>query len=129
MGEVVVVDEWLGEKWYGGGGCYHGDDELHVLRISLVADYVAVLEHGEKLEEMIEAMVARTSFVYEHQFHVKVEIRDLTIHESVSNAPSYATGDCQGFEGKKGQCPGMDSLLYLFTAGPRPLGGAVILLT
>merc|ERR1712070_583460 len=108
---------WSGQRWF--PGCYSGDSRAHSFKIGIVADVAAFRKHGSALNGLIESTIARTSFIYESQFNIKVEISELKIYTSANSAPNYAGADC----------PSINTQLDRLTAGARLSGGAVHLLT
>merc|ERR1712061_807235 len=66
------TQSWNGEKWY--PGCYDGDSAPHVFKLGLVVDVAAVEKHGDGLNAMIENAIGRSSFIYESQLNIRIEI-------------------------------------------------------
>jgi hypothetical protein len=115
--EEWFMNAWNGQKWY--PGCYRGDNQLHVFKIGIVADVAAFQKHGNRLNGLIESTIAKSSFIYESQLNIKLEISDLQIYTSRGSAPNYATDEC----------PRINTQLDRLTRGARLQGGAVHLLT
>lgn len=83
-------NSWSGTKWW--PGCYRGDAELHEMKVAAVVDEDAFREHGESTASKLQSMFADTTFVFEHQFNIKVTIGYQKIYKSTQGAPSYAKG-------------------------------------
>merc|ERR1712187_120980 len=114
---IRASESWNGEKWY--PGCYSGDSQPHVFKVGLVADVAAVKKHGDRLRDLIEDTIAKTSFIYESQLNIKIEISELQIYTSSETAPVYANDDC----------PDIYTQIDNFTTGANLPGGAVHLLS
>jgi hypothetical protein len=88
---VAALEEWGGVPWF--PGCYSGDSKPHLLKIGIEADAPAAAKHGNQLNALIETIIGRTSFVYENQFNIRIQIGSLNIYTSTDVAPDYAR-DC-----------------------------------
>jgi hypothetical protein len=113
----AALENWAGTKWF--PGCYAGDSQLHAFKVGLIADVEATNKHGDQLQHLIESAIARTSFVYENQLNIRIDIADLKIYTSSFGAPDYAKG-----------CPDIGTRLdQIKTANLQPLQGATHILT
>merc|ERR1711953_1026898 len=83
---------WNGDVWW--PGCYKGDSELHVFTMRVMGDPAAWEARGSALQDDLEYVVSQTSFVFEHQLNIRLELSSLEIHQTLAGAPSYITG-CQ----------------------------------
>jgi hypothetical protein len=97
----MAATEWTGQKWF--PGCYSGDSSPHVLTVGLYTDVEAHNRHGDNLERLVQDVMSRTSFIYESQLNIRLEIGTMNIYTTETNAPSYAVG-----------CPDIDTRLTLF---------------
>merc|ERR1712019_301089 len=82
--------DWNGDVWW--PGCYKGDSELHVFTMRVIADPAAWEARGSALKDDLEYVVSQTSFVFEHQLNIRLELSSLEIHQTLAGAPSYITG-------------------------------------
>merc|ERR1719240_318870 len=82
--------DWNGDVWW--PGCYKGDSELHVFTMRGIADPAAWEARGSALQDDLEYVVSQTSFVFEHQLNIRLELSSLEIHQTLAGAPSYITG-------------------------------------
>merc|ERR1712019_123036 len=82
--------DWNGDVWW--PGCYKGDSELHVFTMRVIADPAAWEGRGSALQDDLEYVVSQTSFVFEHQLNIRLELSSLEIHQTLAGAPSYITG-------------------------------------
>jgi hypothetical protein len=117
---VLASGSWNGVRWF--PGCYTGDSQPHVFKIGFVVDAAAARKHGNSLNSLVQTVVARTSFIYESQLNIKVEIGDLQIYTSDTGAPSHASG-CLGIYQQ------LDRLTSAASSGQIPFNGARHLLT
>lgn len=85
-------DDWEGEQWWGGGKCYPDDDSLHLLMVTVLADHSWFEKFGEDSYAKLEHIVAESSFVYEHQLHIRVLVGYMKVYESEKDAPAFAVG-------------------------------------
>merc|ERR1711953_628278 len=82
--------DWNGDVWW--PGCYKGDSELHVFTMRVMGDPAAWEARGSALQDDLEYVVSQTSFVFEHQLNIRLELSSLEIHQTLAGAPSYITG-------------------------------------
>jgi len=70
---------WKGVRWFGGGQCFKGDDDMHELRMGFYGDYEASRKKGggARVRSIVEAAVNEASFVFEMQMNIKLTIADL----------------------------------------------------
>eukprot|EP00929_Paragymnodinium_shiwhaense_P108076 TRINITY_DN743_c0_g1_i1.p1 TRINITY_DN743_c0_g1~~TRINITY_DN743_c0_g1_i1.p1 ORF type:complete len:613 (-),score=125.37 TRINITY_DN743_c0_g1_i1:136-1974(-) len=87
---------WNGQKWT--PGCYPGDDKLHVLKIAVFGDRELFTELGSKTLDEMESAVFESSFIYEVQMNLRLEIEYSKIYETNSGAHAFAAGCHQGDE-------------------------------
>eukprot|EP00971_Amphidinium_carterae_P059426 1175155-Amphidinium_carterae.1 len=70
---------WRGDVFY--PGCYAGDRHRNVMLVGMATDVKLHKENRGKVRERMEALVARTSFVYENQLNVELRIARLVIYK------------------------------------------------
>lgn len=71
--QAVAGVDWGGTKAYGGGKCYSGDDKPHTFQIGVYSDQAAA--RGGNIDTVINQIVSEASFIYENQFHIRLEIK------------------------------------------------------
>jgi len=81
-----------------------------------------VQKHGSNVNNLVQSVIARTSFIYESQLNIKVEIDDLQVYTSESSAPSYLRG-CRDIYQQ------LDGLTSAAESGQIPFNAARHLLT
>ncbi|CAD7961674.1 unnamed protein product [Amoebophrya sp. A25] len=68
---------------YGAGSCYLGDDDMHEVRVNLVGDRAftdRVAMGSDKIAgHLLTLTLWQASFVYEHQFHVRLSPGKITV--------------------------------------------------
>jgi len=98
------VGPWNGTRFY--PGCYPGDEELHVFSMRMTADVEAYkIYGGEAIQEEVEIALAETTYIYEHQMNLALQISEFVIYMDNDTAPVWAKDYCgetlDGFMGDK----------------------------
>jgi len=84
---------WNGTRFY--PGCFPGDDQLHVYSMRMSADVKAYeLYGGEAIQEEVEIALAETTYIYEHQMNLALQISEFVIYMDNEAAPDYGKDDC-----------------------------------
>jgi len=87
-----------GQRWYGGGSCFPGDDSLWEMNIGILVDYKATQEFPD-WQAKIAGIVNEASTIYENQLHIDLKIGFWLAPDSAWSSPQSLFGaPCSSYD-------------------------------
>jgi len=87
---------WTGEVFY--PDCFAGDQHMYEFTVGFGATLSSYEKYGEAMEPRVLQSIAKASFIYQSQVHLKLVADYLVIVKARRGAPKWARQRCNGDE-------------------------------